>query len=295
MRKPGAGPFQRQGAASVTDSGEKLQKVLAGLGLGSRREVEDWIRQGRVAVNRRVAALGARVTARDQVSVDGKRVLMPVRSSKKTRLLLYNKPVGEVCTRSDPAGRPTVFEKLPSLRGQRWVSVGRLDCNTAGLLLFTNNGELAHSLTHPSAELEREYAVRVFGQVTQESIDQLRQGVQLDDGMASFECLEQIGGEGGNQWFKVVVREGRNRLVRRLWESQGLQVSRLIRMAYAGVTLPRGLRRGRWLEIESSRVEQVLGDKTTTGRRPTRQSGKQAERQPGRRPGRAGKNTAKRK
>lgn len=295
MRKPGAGPFQPKGATNATDSGEKLQKVLAGLGLGSRREVEDWIRQGKVAVNRRVALLGERVTTRDQVSVDGKRVLMAVRTNKKTRILLYNKPVGEVCTRSDPAGRPTVFEKLPSLRGQRWVSVGRLDCNTAGLLLFTNNGELAHGLTHPSAELEREYAVRVFGQVTPAIIDQLRQGVQLDDGMASFECLEQIGGEGVNQWFKVVVREGRNRLVRRLWESQGLQVSRLIRMAYAGVSLPRRLRRGRWLEIDPDQVEQMLGNKTATSHRPIRQSGGKPGKQSDRRPGRAGKNTAKRK
>lgn len=228
---------------------EKLQKVLAARGLGSRRELETWISAGRVQVNGRIATLGARVEPTDKISVDG-RPLRVQEEKPRRRVLVYNKPEGEVCTRSDEAGRQTVFSRLPPLPGGRWIIVGRLDINTTGLLLFTNDGELANALMHPSSEVEREYLVRVFGTVDDDMIKRLIAGVELDDGLAAFKSIKAGEASGSNRWFSVVLTEGRNREVRRLWESQGVEVSRLKRIRYANVALPSWVRRGEWVELE---------------------------------------------
>lgn len=235
---------------------EKLQKILASLGLGSRRQLEKMIAEGRVSVNGQISKLGDRASANDKIRVDGKLVDQATRS--KTRILLYNKPVGQVCTRNDPEGRPTVFDHLPYLRNSRWVSIGRLDINTSGLLVLTNDGELANQLMHPRYGIEREYSVRVLGEVNQEILNRLKQGVMLDDGEAKFEKIVDAGGEGANHWYHVVLTEGKNREVRRLWESQGVVVSRLIRLRYGDLTLPRFLQRGRWYELEPEAVKQLL-------------------------------------
>ncbi|TCV99905.1 23S rRNA pseudouridine(2605) synthase RluB [Biostraticola tofi] len=230
---------------------EKLQKVLARAGHGSRREVESIIEQGRVSVDGKIATLGDRVEVLDstKIRVDGRLVSIKAVAEAVCRVLAYYKPEGELCTRRDPDGRPTVFDRLPKLNGSRWVAVGRLDINTSGLLLFTTDGELANRLMHPSCEVEREYAVRVFGQVDEEKIRTLTKGVQLEDGPAAFRSLKFQGGEGLNQWYNVTLTEGRNREVRRLWEAVGVQVSRLIRVRYGDVTLPKGLPRGGWTEL----------------------------------------------
>ncbi len=229
---------------------EKLQKVLARAGLGSRREMERLIEAGEVTVNGRVATLGDRVTPQDEVRVGGRRIGGPGARRTPNRVILYNKPEGELCTRSDPEGRPTVFASLPRIAGARWISVGRLDVNSCGLLLFTTDGELAHRLMHPSSQVEREYAVRVLGAVGPEDLQALQEGVLLDDGLARFDSIRFSGGEGANAWYHVTLREGRNREVRRLWESRGLKVSRLIRVRFGDVTLPRGLKPGAWAELE---------------------------------------------
>ncbi len=235
---------------------EKLQKVLARAGLGSRRELEGWIEAGRVRVNGRPAGLGDRVEPGDRLQVDGRDV--SIDQAPRIRVLAYNKPEGEVTTRSDPEGRPTVFDSLPRLGRGRWISVGRLDINSQGLLLFTNDGDLAAGLTHPSSEVEREYAVRVFGAVEPATLEQLQRGIELDDGPAAFDRIEDAGGEGRNHWYHVVLREGRHREVRRLWEAVERPVSRLIRVRYGPVALPRQLSRGRWQELESPAIGELL-------------------------------------
>ncbi|PVZ84788.1 23S rRNA pseudouridine(2605) synthase RluB [Serratia sp. S1B] len=231
---------------------EKLQKVLARAGHGSRREIETIIEAGRVSVDGKVAKLGDRVELSSSLKIrlDGHIVSLKESEEAVCRVLAYYKPEGELCTRSDPEGRPTVFERLPKLRGSRWVAVGRLDVNTSGLLLFTTDGELANRLMHPSREVEREYAVRVFGQIDDEKIKQLSRGVQLEDGPAAFRTISFQGGEGLNQWYNVTLTEGRNREVRRLWEAVGVQVSRLIRVRYGDIDLPKGLPRGGWAELD---------------------------------------------
>lgn len=233
---------------------EKLQKVLARAGYGSRREMEQWIAAGRVTLNGEPARLGDRVGPEDHIEVDGR----PLAEEKRTpprQVLIYYKPVGEVTTRQDTEQRPVVFDRLPRPIAGRWVAVGRLDVNTSGLLLFTTDGELANRLMHPSFQIEREYAARVLGRVTPEALERLRQGVELDDGLARFEVIEQTSDDGGaNDWFRVVLREGRKREVRRLFESQGLTVSRLIRVRYGPVTLPRDMRRGEIRELTSVEV-----------------------------------------
>ena len=233
---------------------EKLQKVLARAGIGSRREMERWISAGRVMVNDATAKLGDRVTWRDKVSVDGKPLQLQSPKDTERRVLVYNKPEGEIVTRSDPEGRPTVFDKLPRLKGERWIAIGRLDINTAGLLLFTTDGELANSLMHPSSQIEREYAVRVMGNVTMENVQAMHQGVLLEDGMAHFSDIQEFGGEGINSWYHVVIMEGRNREVRRLWESQGLRVNRLKRVRFGNTFLPPSLRAGMWMEMPQAEV-----------------------------------------
>lgn len=228
---------------------EKIQKILANAGVGSRRQVESWIQEGRITVNGRTAIIGDRMTYRDKVCVDGREVKISNSKNLKTRVLLYHKPEGEMCTRNDPEGRPTIFESLPMIRNSRWICVGRLDFNTSGLLLITNDGDLAHKLMHPSSCIEREYAVRVRGDISPEVLHRMRKGVNLEDGMARFETISDAGGTGSNHWFNVVVKEGRNRLVRRLWESQGYTVSRLIRIRFGNLYLPTNLKRGKQIEL----------------------------------------------
>lgn len=238
---------------------EKLQKVLARAGLGSRRQIETWIADGRVTVDDQVAKLGDRVDGYARIAVDGRRVIQPQLQTPKRRVIMYHKREGEICSRSDPEGRATVFENLPPLRGQRWVAIGRLDINTTGLLLFTNDGELAHRLLHPSYEIERQYAVRVLGKVDDNILKRLKAGVELDDGYASFSDIQDAGGTGANHWYHVTLKEGRQREVRRLWESQGVTVSRLIRIRFANIQLPRLLRLGKWQELEDECVKKLTG------------------------------------
>ncbi len=234
---------------------EKLQKVLARAGHGARRELEALIRAGRVSVNGKVAVLGERLEDDNAVvRIDGHVVSVKAQEEVICRVLAYYKPEGELCTRHDPEGRRTVFDRLPKIRGSRWISVGRLDANTSGLLLFTTDGELANRLMHPSRQVEREYLVRVFGDVTEEKVRNLVRGVQLEDGMARFEDVMYAGGEGINHTFYVVINEGRNREVRRLWESQGTPVSRLKRVRYGDIFLDKKLPRGGWMELDLKQV-----------------------------------------
>lgn len=237
---------------------EKLQKVLAQAGLGSRREMERWIEAGRIHVNHTLAKLGDRVDCSAHISVDGQ----PLKSSPATgaqpSVLMYHKPVGELCTRHDPEGRPTVFEQLPAPPSGRWVMVGRLDYNTSGLLLFTNDGELANQLMHPSFHLKRVYAVRVYGAVPDGILANLKRGVELEDGRAYFDSIESMGGEGRNHWYKVSVSMGRNRIVRRLWESQAVKVNRLMRIEYGPLLLPRTLEAGQYALVPTIEVNRLL-------------------------------------
>jgi 23S rRNA pseudouridine2605 synthase len=228
---------------------EKVQKVLARAGKGSRREMETMISEGRVSIDGKVAFLGDRVTGTEQIRLDGHQVKLTAQDEDICRVLVYNKPEGEMCTRKDPEGRPTVFDRLPPLETGRWVAVGRLDINTSGMLLFTTDGELANRLMHPSQKVEREYAVRVFGEINEAMLQTLRTGVTLDDGPARFQKITYRGGEGRNHWFHVVLSEGRNREVRRLWESQEVQVSRLIRVRYGDMEMQRQLPMGGWREL----------------------------------------------
>lgn len=237
---------------------EKLQKVLARAGLGSRRQIEDWIRAGRITVNGEKAELGIRVTPAARISLDGQRVSLYAHEPVKHRVLAYHKPEGEVCTRHDPEQRPTVFDHLPLLRNGRWIAVGRLDISTSGLLLLTTDGELAHRLMHPRSGLEREYAVRVLGEVTPDKLQRMQAGVEIEDGPARFNGIVDAGGQGANHWYHVLLKEGRNREVRRLWESQGVQVSRLIRVRFGPIDLGRRTRPGHWRELEPEEVAALM-------------------------------------
>lgn len=235
----------------------KLHKVLAQAGLGSRLEMEQLILEGRISVNNEPAHIGQRIQYGDQVKVNGKPLRVRI-APPPTRVLAYHKPVGEVVTHDDPQNRPTVFRKLPRLVQGKWQSVGRLDLNTEGLLLFTNSGALANQLMHPRFGLEREYAVRVLGALSEEEKQRLLEGVRLEDGMASFRSIEEGGGEGANCWYRVTIAEGRNREVRRMFEAVGHAVSRLIRIRYGAMVLPRGLRRGAWLELDPQEVRALM-------------------------------------
>ncbi len=241
----------------MSTTSEKLQKVLARAGLGSRREMEAAIADGRVKVNGQVATLGDRIEMRDRVLFDSRPVTLRGAEEVPRRVIMYNKPEGELCTRKDPEGRRTVFDRLPRLKGERWIAIGRLDINTSGLLLFTTDGELANRLMHPSTQVEREYAVRVMGQVTRQNVVAMVEGVMLDDGPASFTDVQEFGGEGINTWFHVVIQEGRNREVRRLWESQGLTVSRLKRVRYGNIFLDKRAKAGEWLELSQDEVDDL--------------------------------------
>ncbi len=238
--------------------GIRLQKYLSDLGLGSRRQVESWIEEGRIRVDGRAAELGQKVSDRSRILLDGKPVSRRPPAARDIRVIAYNKPEGEICSRDDPAGRPTVFRNLPRLRKARWVAVGRLDINTRGLLLFTTDGDLANRLMHPDTGLEREYLCRVFGDVGDAAIDTLRRGVELDGERIGFHSIARQRGEGRNTWFRVVVTEGRYREVRRLWESVGCRVSRLVRVRYGPVRLPRGVPTGGWAELGAAEVGGIV-------------------------------------
>lgn len=235
----------------------KLQKLLAQKGLGSRREMEELIATGAVSVNDKTATLGDRAGPGDVIRI-GRRVIRIHAEADLPKVLLYHKPEGEIVSRHDPEGRPSVFDKLPHLRSSKWTAIGRLDFNTSGLLIFTNDGTLANRLMHPRFEMEREYAVRILGELTEEQMQQLTTGVTLDDGEAAFTYLADQGGEGSNHWYRVILKEGKNREVRRMFEAIGLTVSRLMRVRFGPINLPPRIKRGQWLELDEKETRRLL-------------------------------------
>lgn len=239
--------------------GERIQKLLAQSGVASRREAEKLISEGRIRINDAKATLGDRATHSDKLYLDGHFIKIEKPSSDDYKVIVYSKPEGVICSNSDPEGRPTVFDHLPKLANQRWISVGRLDINTSGLLILTTDGELANRLMHPSYQIDREYAVRIHGEVDDDMLNRLTEGVLLEDGMAKFTDVREFGGEGRNKWFHAVVMEGRNREVRRLWESQDVQVSRLKRVRYGCIFLPSRLKVGAWEELNSKDINDLRG------------------------------------
>lgn len=241
-----------------TGLGERIQKILARGGIGSRREIERWMAEGRVKVNGVNATPGIRLKTGDYLQINDRPVHWEKFSGQSTRVLLYHKPTGEVVTRRDPQGRPIIFSHLPELTTARWIAVGRLDINTSGLLLVTNNGELANRLMHPSTQIEREYAVRILGHVSDATLEKLKQGVELEDGKAKFDDIRFSGGEGANKWYYVTVSEGRNRLVRRLWEAQDVVVSRLIRVRYGPAVLPEFVRATSHYELTDKELDTLF-------------------------------------
>jgi 23S rRNA pseudouridine2605 synthase len=240
--------------------GERLQKVLAQAGIGSRREMEEWISAGRVTVNGTQATLGVRVSEGDKVQVDGRHIRLKLQAEQAMpRILLYHKQEGEIVSRDDPKERANVFDALPKLRGQKWIAIGRLDFNTSGLLIFTTSGELANRLMHPRFEVEREYAVRVQGEMTLDQMHQMtKDGIELEDGLVRFEQLSDEGGEGYNHWYRLVLKEGRNRVVRRTFEALGLTVSRLMRVRFGMINLPPRIKRGMMAELSDGEVRKIL-------------------------------------
>jgi len=252
------GTIARDGRPLAEAKPERLQKVLAQAGIGSRREMEEWIAAGRISVNGVTAHLGQGVVPTDKIKIGGRLVNVRFTTTRTPRVVMYHKPEGEIVSRDDPEGRPSVFNALPRIRGGRWIAVGRLDFNTSGLLLFTTSGELANKLTHPSSELVRDYAVRVLGDLTLEAQQQLLSGIELEDGPAAFSSLSDAGGEGANHWYRVTLFEGRNREVRRMFEAVGCTVSRLIRVRYGPFSLPPQLKRGRVHELDEAEVKGLM-------------------------------------
>ncbi|SPB17058.1 ribosomal large subunit pseudouridine synthase B [Caballeronia novacaledonica] len=257
MLRRGRNAPQQKRVLEPDDDAPKLHKVLADAGMGSRRDMEELIIAGRVSVNGEPAHIGQRIMPTDQVRINGKPLKRKL-ASKPPRILLYHKPTGEIVSHADPEGRPSVFDKLPSMKTAKWLAVGRLDFNTEGLLLLTTSGDLANRFMHPRYSVEREYAVRVVGQLSEGMRQKLLKGVELDDGPANFLRIQDGGGEGTNHWYHVALAEGRNREVRRMFEAAGLMVSRLIRTRHGPIALPRGLKRGRWEELEDNQVRSLL-------------------------------------
>ena len=237
--------------------GIRIHKVLAQSGYGSRREIEKAITEERVKINNVIATLGQPVLSTDKIMFNGKIVHLR-EENILPRILIYHKPEGELVTENDPEGRPTVFEKLPRIKRSKWISIGRLDFNTSGLLIFTSYGELANRLMHPKYEIEREYSVRVLGELSEDVMSSLKEGIELDDGIAKFDTLYFEGGEGANRWYRVTLKEGRNREVRRMFEAFGITVSRLIRVRFGEITLPSHLKRGMFLELKQNEVISLL-------------------------------------
>jgi 23S rRNA pseudouridine2605 synthase len=266
-RSPDSRPKRR--GPIVFSEPQKLHKMLADMGLGSRRELEDWIIAGRISVNALPAHVGQRVGPEDKVRVNGKLIHIHF-APRAPRVLIYHKPEGEIVSRDDPEGRPSVFDKLPRVGGGRWIAVGRLDFNTSGLLVFTTSGELANKMMHPSYELEREYAVRLIGELTEEQAARLTTGIELEDGLAKFNALSDGGGEGSNHWYRVTIAEGRNREVRRMFEAIGLAVSRLMRVRYGPFELPRRLHRGEAEELKPEEVSRLLSSVPAAGKQRNR-------------------------
>lgn len=276
-RRPRFGGAPPAPKTATLNEPERLQKVLAQVGIGSRREIEEWVIAGRISVNGLPAALGQKIGPGDQVKYNGK--LIPLKFiSRPPRLLIYHKQEGEIVSRDDPEGRPAVFDRLPVLNKGRWIAVGRLDFNTSGLLLFTNDGDLANKLMHPRYEMEREYAVRLLGELSEEQKASLTSGIELEDGPARFSALSDQGGEGANHWYRVTLSEGRNREVRRMFESVGLTVSRLMRVRYGPVLLPSRLKRGMWMELPEEQVTAIVEGKAPPPQKRQRGGAKKGER-----------------
>lgn len=255
--KPASATHSGAGSTSTQPVTQKLHKILAQAGLGSRREMEELIASGQVTINGKTAQVGDRIDVRDVVRV-GKRIIHFRSARRLPRVMLYHKPEGEIVSRDDPQGRPSVFDKLPQLRSSKWIAIGRLDYNTSGLLIFTTDGELANRLMHPRFEVEREYAVRIIGQLTPEQATLLTSGVALEDGVAKFDYLSDEGGEGSNHWYRVILKEGRNREVRRMFEAAGMTVSRLMRVRFGPVNLPSRLKRGKSMELNEAEIGRLL-------------------------------------
>nr|WP_107763078.1 pseudouridine synthase [Nitrosospira multiformis] len=255
--KPASATHSGAGSTSTQPVTQKLHKILAQAGLGSRREMEELIASGQVTINGKTAQVGDRIDVRDVVRV-GKRIIHFRSARRLPRVMLYHKPEGEIVSRDDPQGRPSVFDKLPQLRSSKWIAIGRLDYNTSGLLVFTTDGELANRLMHPRFEVEREYAVRIIGRLTPEQATLLTSGVALEDGVAKFDYLSDEGGEGSNHWYRVILKEGRNREVRRMFEAAGMTVSRLMRVRFGPVNLPSRLKRGKSMELNEAEIGRLL-------------------------------------
>lgn len=255
--KPASATHSGAGSTSTQPVTQKLHKILAQAGLGSRREMEELIASGQVTINGKTAQVGDRIDVRDVVRV-GKRIIHFRSAQRLPRVMLYHKPEGEIVSRDDPQGRPSVFDKLPQLRSSKWIAIGRLDYNTSGLLVFTTDGELANRLMHPRFEVEREYAVRIIGRLTPEQATLLTSGVALEDGVAKFDYLSDEGGEGSNHWYRVILKEGRNREVRRMFEAAGMTVSRLMRVRFGPVNLPSRLKRGKSMELNEVEIGRLL-------------------------------------
>ncbi len=255
-RERGLSSAPKCSEVTPTVASDRLQKLLARNGLGSRREIEAMIAAGRVSINNVIAKLGDRAGFGDKIRIDGKIIRFRMAASS-TRVIIYHKPEGEIVSRRDPQGRPSVFDKLPHIRSSKWIAIGRLDFNTSGLLIFTTDGALANRLMHPRYQMEREYAVRIIGELTPEQMAHLTRGVELGDGLAKFDQLYDEGGQGTNHWYRVTLKEGRNREVRRMFEVLGVTVSRLMRVRFGPINLPRRLKRGMWLELIDTEVERL--------------------------------------